>query len=540
MAVSGDIPVMRVQSFANPFAGTTIEELSRLLPKYIAEQRWFRAKAKTIKAVKIEDVIEIARGDAFVLVARLEYGERQSDVYLLALSFARKSNEVEKADVLARLEDPEGEGRVLRNALADSEFRLKLLTAIACNEKFMGRRSELIASRTSALTRKCSGSEPKLESFVSRAEQSNSSLVFGDQFILKLFRKLEAGINPDLEIGRYLTEQHFRYTPAVLGEIEYRPRDGEPMHAGILQGFVKNRGDAWKYTLESLSGFFERALAGGSAPALETYHPMELASEELPAAARQTVGEYIESARLLGNRTAQMHAALTNPNGGLDFAPQRVSAEYAQQLHREMLEQAETTFELLDDKVSALPGEAAENARKLLEARGQVEERFASLQERPISAVRIRHHGDYHLGQVLFTGDDFVIIDFEGEPARPLAQRRIKTLAMRDVAGMIRSFSYAGYAALFGQVAGVRADSENKERIEGWAAYWSAWASAEFLKAYFESANRAAFAGADPEEQRDLFDAFVLQKALYEVAYELNNRPDWVEIPLRGILTLVE
>jgi maltose alpha-D-glucosyltransferase / alpha-amylase len=537
--VSREIPVLQVQSFANPFSATVLEELSCLLPAYISEQRWFRSKARTIRTLKIEDAIEIPKSEAFVLITRLDYSDGEADHYLLALSSARTSNEIQKPDVVARLRDSNQGDRVLRNALADSDFRQMLLNAIACNERFLGRNSEMIASRTTAFTRKCDSSEPKLDSFISRAEQSNSSLVFGDQYILKLFRKLEPGVNPDLEICRYLTEQHFRYTPPVLGAIEYRPRDGEPMHAGILQGFVKNRGDAWRYTLESLSGFFERALANGRPPASDTYHPMALASEELPAAARQTIGEYIESARLLGNRTALMHAALANPSSGPDFAPQSVSLEYAQHLHHEMLEQAQTTFELLDDKLKMLSGEAAEDARNLLAARSRVRDRFDSLLERPIGAVRIRHHGDYHLGQVLFTGDDFVIIDFEGEPARPLAHRRIKTLAMRDVAGMIRSFSYAGYAALFGQVAGVPTDSGSRDEIEAWAAYWGAWASAEFLKAYFETANNAAFAGSDPQEQRDLFDTFVLQKALYEVAYELNNRPDWVEIPLRGILSLV-
>ncbi len=185
-----------------------------------------------------------------------------------------------------------------------------------------------------------------------------------------------------------------------------------------------------------------------------------------------------------------------------------------------------------------LPGEAAESARRLIAAESKVRDRFSSLRDREITAVRIRHHGDFHLGQVLYTGTDFIIIDFEGEPARPLAHRRIKTLAMRDVAGMIRSFSYAAYAALEPDTSDRPADE--RDRTEPWASFWAAWAGAEYLKAYFETAANSAFVGNSESERRILFDAFVLQKALYEVSYELNNRPDWVQIPLRGILTLVD
>ncbi len=179
-----------------------------------------------------------------------------------------------------------------------------------------------------------------------------------------------------------------------------------------------------------------------------------------------------------------------------------------------------------------LPGQAAEDGAKLLELEGEIRERLSALRTAQIHTARIRHHGDYHLGQVLWTGSDFMIIDFEGEPARPLADRRMKTFAMRDVAGMVRSFSYAGYAAIPKEQAG-------STQFEAWADYWGAVVSAEYLKAYFATADGAPFVGRDRDEQRLLFDAFVLQKALYEVAYELNNRPDWVRIPLRGILNLM-
>ncbi len=282
-----------------------LKQLEQTLPDYITAQRWYRAKARTIKELHIQDVIPMKTPGSQIFIVRIEYTEGESDTYLLPLTTT---------------------GDTPQDALSQAEFRDSLLDAIACESTFEGQEGSLTASRTSALKRGCDNSGPKLESSVSRAEQSNSSIVFGDQFILKIFRKLESGINPDLEIGRFLTERGFEHTPAVLGQLEYRPKQGEPMHAAILQGFVRNHGDAWKYTLESLKPFFVRALQNGSAPALDTYHPMELCRRELPAIARQTIGEYIESARLLGARTAQMHAALDRSPGRPRFCAGAVHA----------------------------------------------------------------------------------------------------------------------------------------------------------------------------------------------------------------------
>jgi maltose alpha-D-glucosyltransferase/alpha-amylase len=523
---------VEVPSFDQPLTDDVLSKIETALPEYLGEQRWYRAKARTIRHVRIADLVPF--GGSQVLIVDIAYVDGETDRYQAPVTLV---SEVPASEILVRLRTKSGEEKALTGALSKADFRADLFQSIIGEKTYPGKSGSLTAARTNALDARESTQAP--ESSVSRAEQSNTSIIYGDRYILKLFRKLESGINPDLEIGRYLTEHQFKYTPPVLGQIEYRPGDGEPMHAAILQGFIRNRGDAWKFTLDSLAGFFERALQNGEAPVLETYHPLELASESLPAIARQTIGEYIESARLLGDRTAQMHAALTDETAGPDFAPEPFSGEYAEHLYQEMIDQADTTFGLLDDKKNMLSGEPAESARELAGNQSAVRKRFASLKNARVQAVRIRHHGDYHLGQVLATDDDFIIIDFEGEPARPLAHRRIKTLAMRDVAGMVRSFSYAGYAALFGLVPGLASTSDNQKTIERWASYWGAWVSAEYLKAYFQTAAGAAFAGADQKEHRLLFDAFLLQKALYEVAYELNNRPGWVQIPLRGILDLI-
>ena len=514
-----------------------ISELTRVLPDYLTSQRWYRAKARVLREVKVCDQIPMREANAYVLIVRVEYADGEPDTYLLPAAFS--TGDLRPSNIIARLQSQDGSEAILHGALDEARFRDLLLESISCERTFEGQEGSLAFRRTQALDRECSGATPPIESFVTRAQQSNSSVIYRDRYILKIFRKLESGINPDIETGRFLTERGFRNTPAVLGEIQYRPKQGDAGYAGILQRFVPNQGDAWEFTLESLAGFFDRALREQQLPARVSGHPLELAGQELPALARQMVGEYIESAKLLGTRTAEMHRALEDENGGPDFRPEPFTRDYAERLHREMIHEADRAFELLKGSQEAIQDGAGQSVRKLIELEGKIRDRFSAIKTQPVTAVRIRHHGDYHLGQVLHTGDDFLIIDFEGEPARPLADRRVKTLAMRDVAGMIRSFSYAAYAALFGQVAGVPTDAEHREAVEAWGAFWSRWVSAEFLKAYFEIAASAAFAGESGQERRLLFDAFVLQKALYEVAYELNNRPDWVRIPLRGILNLI-
>jgi len=544
-----ETPVIEIRSPEQFFDDAALAQLASILPEYIAQRRWFRAKTRSIQKAEIEDVLAVPGTQSYLLIIRLDYSDGEPDNYVLTLALneagmdhaALNPAAAQNQDALAKYRTEGGAEGELHEALSRPELRTALLNAVARSGVFPGRKGDLVAIQTGAFRDKCGDADLRVESSVSRAEQSNTSIIYGDRFILKLFRKIEPGINPDVEIGSFLTERGFANTPAVLGQFEYRSKDGETVYsAGILQDFVRNQGDAWKYTLESLSAYFERALARGEkAPALPTDHPLELMAHTLPQDARELFGEYLESARLLGVRTAEMHAALANDAGGADFEPEPFALEEGKKLCEEMIGQADITFGLLRRKQAVLAGTAAENARQVLHMEHRVTERFLPLRDQIINAARIRFHGDYHLGQVLYTGTDFMIIDFEGEPARPLSERRSKTLAMRDVAGMIRSFQYAAYAALFGQVSGVPTQPEMTAAVESWAAFWTSCISATYLIGYFDTAGTAQFVPSDAQERRRVFDAFLLQKALYEVAYELNNRPDWVRIPLRGILSLV-
>ena len=373
------------------------------------------------------------------------------------------------------------------------------------------------------------------------AEQSNTSILFGDRLILKLFRRQDVGVNPDCEVGRYLTEKaNFDRVPPFAGSIEYESKDGENLTLVMLQGLVANEGDGWKWTIEELDRYYENCATATLPEDLgdDLATPLELSAQPPSEAAKEHVGLYLESAAMLGKRTAEMHLALGLPTADPAFSPEPFASEDLQSLIKGLQDHAASVFDVLKERVSSLPDELLEVAASVLSRRRRILQHFATFSSRDSGSPlpqRIRIHGDYHLGQVLRVKTDFVILDFEGEPARPLAYRRSKQCALKDVAGMLRSFSYAAYATLINYTA---RRPEDLATLEPWARFWERSVSAEFLRAYRQAAHGADFLPADESDFQNLLDAFLLDKALYEVLYELNSRPAWVRIPLMGIMSL--
>jgi maltose alpha-D-glucosyltransferase/alpha-amylase len=276
-----------------------------------------------------------------------------------------------------------------------------------------------------------------------------------------------------------------------------------------------------------------------SNPLAATGSLVEMAAEEPPPLAQATIGAYLHEAALLGARTADLHVVLASIDESPSFAPEAFTRLYQRGLYQSMRSQARGTLDLLRSQMRRLEGLTREQAGHLIQQESAVLARFSRLLQARIDAQRIRCHGDYHLGQTLYTGKDWVIIDFEGEPERPVSERRIKASPLRDVAGMIRSLHYVSHAAILGQAPTVLAGHSAKYTAEEWANFWYAWSSASFLKAYLSGASQAGFLPSDVGQLQVLLESYLLEKALYELRYELNNRPDWVQIPLEGILQLL-
>ncbi|HVS01242.1 MAG TPA: maltose alpha-D-glucosyltransferase [Thermoanaerobaculia bacterium] len=523
-------------------------QLAAALQRVLPSRRWFGAKARTMRGVTVDTALPIGEARvprAWLLLLAVEYTDGEPETYSLFLDFA-EGEQAEglrrdlPAAVLAEL-DVEGEvprPGVLYDALFDPRVGRELLAAIARRRTFRDESVEVAGFTTGALVRE--GLED-LQPEVSRAEQSNTSVFFGERYILKLFRKVEPGINPELEISRFLTEEAgFLNTPPLAGGLELRRGRGEPLSLAVLQGYVENQGDAWSYTLDALGRYFERILVAprlARPPELDG-SPLELATT-LPAELPEVLGLYPYSARLLGQRTAELHLALASTREAPDFAPEPFSTLYQRSIYQSVRSLAGRSLQLLRRRLGALDGRVKGLGEDVLGRRQEIVDRCRALTSRKIETARIRCHGDYHLGQVLYTGNDFVIIDFEGEPARALSERRIKRSPLRDVAGMVRSFDYAAHAALAQSRERGQARDEQLPLLEQWARYWYRWNAGTYLGGYLERAGEAIFLPRDVESLGLLLDVFLLEKALYELAYELNNRPHWVEIPLRGILTLL-
>ena len=504
-----------------------------ILPEYLPRQRWFGSKARKIVSATVTDWCPFDEGHSVLAIVSVDFDQGSSESYFLPLTMlagevAQHTRETSPNSVIATVRMSDGEHLLCDAPIRDSAC-LSLLSLISHNESLQNKYGTIRGVPTKLAAALADEATGDLTVRRSSAEQSNTSILYGDRLILKSFRKQEFGPNPDTEIARFFTEHtDFRHIAPFGGSIEYVRDDESPATLAMLQGLVANEGDGWKWTLEELERYFESC-------ALTT-----LSGEELKKSPTEIVlphaGIYLEAAGTLGRRTAEMHVALASSNEIEEFRPVVLSSGELRQVREDLTDHAVHSMELLRENLSRLADDVVEMGALVMSRRRDILRRFENLTEVQADLVRIRVHGDYHLGQVLRAKADFVILDFEGEPARPLAERRQKQLPLKDVAGMLRSFHYAAFSALAKHTT---RRPEEPRQMEPWAKLWISAISQEFLRAYRETADSSPIVPRSDEDFRHVLDAHVLDKALYELGYELNNRPDWVRIPLAGILSLL-
>ncbi|MBI1919846.1 MAG: maltose alpha-D-glucosyltransferase [Geobacter sp.] len=544
----GALPEITVAGkWENVLAGAALKRLEqKALPGYLRKCRWFGGKGRTIIGMEVAETLQLAVSGSTVILAFVEagYADGSSDRYLLPLHYlpladaGRLPEEYPEA-IIARLQVGEMEG-VLYDAVYQPAFHEYLLDSLA-RRRGANVRGRTLAGHPGGMFRRIAGEgKLSLASQLFRVEQSNSAIRYGDAFFFKLYRRVEEGMNPEAEIGRFLTDKaRFGHAAPFCGALEYRSPGAEPLTLGILQGFVQSQGDAWSLTLHEVTQYIERVLAHKGklekAPDLSR-SLFDATPELLPPLSDLLGGFYPEMARLLGQRTGELHLALASGTGDPAFAPEPFTLMYQRSLQQSMRTRTRKTMGLLARNLSNLPEELRPAAELLLASEQAIATEWEKLSKGRISALKTRTHGDYHLGQVLYTGDDFVIIDFEGEPARTMGERRIKHSPLRDVAGMIRSFHYAAYAVLMEQTA-IRA--EDIPYLEPWLEAWYRSIAGIFLSSYLKTVGNAPFMPKERGEIETLLGAFLLDKALYELGYELDNRPGWVAIPLRGIEAII-
>ncbi len=527
---TGPQPVIAIESWENVFSRPVRETLNRMMPAFLRARRWFRGKSRPIRVTELFDIIRLPKSGGYLLLIRVEYGDGEPEIYTLPLAVARgEAAGLER--VLAQLQAPDGSVGWLHSGLEDRAYCDELLGGILRRKRFAGESGELTAAHTRAFRALWGPDHPPLEPSLSKADQDNTTVFFGDRFALKALRKIEEGPNPEQEIGAMLTEQKFVHAAPLAGVIEYRTDEGGRMVMALLHGFVRQGSDAYEYTLHHLGLFFEHALARGAAGSTEA------ATADLT---RELMTSYVEFVRLLGTRTAELHLALAARRDDPAFAPEPYTDFYRHGLYHGLLARLGRVMEQLRRFMARLPEAARGEAQAVLNRQSAIRERYGYLRDNRFTAARIRIHGDYHLGQVLYTGKDFVTIDFEGDPSRPLSERRIKRSPLHDVAGMLDSFYHASHAVLFGQAPGVIPNPESLDALETWAKSWSRAAGSEFLASYLATPGISELLPQNSEQIRALIRIFLIDLALRKLAYELTHAPERIRIPVHAINELLE
>ena len=540
-------------------------ELEQALSGFVRHRRWFRSKARAIVSVAVKDSIALGTGEGAALLLFVHLGFREGDpeTYLLPIAIATgdEARELELSApqaIVARTRSIGGAGGggavegMLYDAVYGKHFAAQLLQLAARKREIPGAHGALRSTPEKELRQ--ARQDGELRAQLSSAEQSNTSLVFGTQYICKLFRKLDSGQSPELEISRALTERgDFPNAPSLLGVLEYQSGKQEPATIATLHRYVPNQGDAWELTKNALERFFERCLALPREHASHGSHGhghghghraragqlggslLDRSRAGLPESFAELVDVYPQQIKLLGQRTAELHQALATLDAPA-FRSEPFNTMYQRSLYESTRTRLKRALGALRKQRDSFDERGRHVADEILHRQAEFDAVLRRLVDTKMDVAKIRIHGDYHLGQVLFTGKDFIIIDFEGEPGRSLAERRFKHSALRDVASMLRSLDYAALSAL--RTGALRAS--DAEALEPTARAWSGWMSAAFLQAYLGTLDAGAcLVPAHDAQTSALLEFYLLDKCLYELDYEFNNRPDWVSIPLFGLLGLL-
>jgi maltose alpha-D-glucosyltransferase / alpha-amylase len=530
------------------------ELIEPTLQAYLQETRWGGGPHGEIKTARFTDFVRLPNVSTpiFLSLVDADYVDGSSRVLCFPTAVINderfgqlRQSQPNLRPVLRLTGNVEG---LVVDALYVPECAEQLIRLIAGPPLATSRGAELVGTLFGSIDWPANPDGTPVQAPVVADHTTSTAVALADRLLLRLLRHVEPGIHPQVEMGRYLTHRKgFEHVAALVGSLEYRRRGAEPTTVAILHRFVPHESTAWQYTLDELSRFFERVVA--LPPEQREPPPMPttsagLAYGEMPPLVQELIGRYLDSARLLGQRTAELHRALGADTFDTAFAPENMTPLAQRSLYQSMRNVQQRTLHDLRVSMSRLPAEILSDAQHVLELSEEMLRRFRLLGERRLGGKRIRYHGNLGLGELLFTGKDFVIIDFEGEPGRSLGERRVKRPALVDVAGMLGSFRHAASGALLGEghhrgrTPGM-IRPEDIGLLQPWANVWYVWVATGFVRAYQEHTQGAVFLPSASEEFETLLGDLLLERFLRDLAYELEDRPSWAAISIRGILQLV-
>jgi len=552
MAPASREPIVLAGAWENLFRGSAKGELERVLHSHLKTGPWFEGKAPSIASVKIQDAIPVRSSAGTMCFALMEvsFSGGDAETYLLPYMFAvgeqseriyKSSPEAVFVNLVQKNKEKAG---ILYDATGERNFCQVVLELISHPRRLKGSAGELVAIQTQAFSRVL-GKVSAIDTgaFTVKAESRKTSILCGGQLTLRIFRRIAAGLQPDLEMFSFLEKVSFPHVAELGGTIQYHSRNGERMMLALLQSSVANEEDGWSHARDILGRYYERVLVQPPdvlAPLLPRQVLLELTDAGLPPMVHELVGIYLEVARLLGQRTAEFHLALASGAADSSFTPEPFSALDQRSLYQSMRNLVDQAFQLLQANLKNFKDAERGDAQRLLQAKNKVLSRFQPLLGKRIVCQRIRVHGSYHLGKLLYTGKDFVIADFQGEPFRSVSERTVKRSGLRDIASMLRSLHYAAHSALLKQVDRGVARKEDLSRLEGWADLWYGWVAPAFVRSYLRVASGGIFLPKSKEELQVLLDAELLEACVAELRYQLDNRLKWGRIPLRALLQFVE
>jgi maltose alpha-D-glucosyltransferase/alpha-amylase len=509
--------------------------LEEALPGFLHTRRWFTGRERVVSTVRIKESVAI-NGTTLLLV-EVSYEDDGEETYMLPVALVGDNRWLPPQALIANVKLPDGECRLV-DALEEQRSSRALLDATLSGVTATGREGVILAG---PLDGNSEPPPPELELRNIAPEHGSAALQYGDKYLLKVYRRAEEGVGPELEIARFLDRSAPGLTPHMVGAIEYRRDRAEPITLAVLQRYVPNEGTAWVQAREELRRFFERVLASdrqAAAPPLPTVSVTESVTLDPPAVVREEMGSYLDSAAQIGRRTAALHLALAADEEDRAFRPEPYTALDLRSKYQSLRNLAGKTLRQLKDLLPQLTPAAQTLAQILVDNESVILRSFASLLGHRLTARRIRTHGDYHLGQVLFTGKDYVIIDFEGSRDRTLSERRRKRSALVDVASMVRSFQFTAISVLLDQSV-VR--DEDRTLLSPWAEHWHTWAAAAFVRGYLDSTSGAPFVPAALEQVGAVLDALTVERGFLELRRDLEYPSSGrAAIPMRGLVRLLK
>ncbi len=551
------LPVATVRaSWQELFTSRGQEELSRIMPQLLSRARWFAGRGRLITAVRVEDVVPLDTGrnpDVWLCLVEVDYQTGESDTYVVPLVVKAADDSVaillDRPDTALAWLDVTATGKrmLLADVLADDALVAQLPDLFAHRRRFRSTTGgEVRASATTAFRRMLSEG-PDLPAERIEGEHSNSLRTYGHHFVLKVFRRAQAGTNPDYELSRYLTDAGFPNAPAVLGALEYvaasdggHPMVSAPRTIAMATVHVPNEGDAWHYTVDRLELFIEAVMASphGPIPAAPALEALVSTPVDPGAGFDEHIGTFLDGAARMGARLGELHlclAAGTEP----DFAPERFTALWQRSLYQSMRSRIRPTMDEMVAVRRELPPEMHGLVDHVVARSAALEECYEVLRSEQFVAQRIRVHGDLHLGQVLLSGRDWIFLDFEGDPSRPLSERRLKRPALVDVAGLVRSLDFAVGAGADALVTRgiIRAEAADDALNVGGVWRWRV--CAELLRSYRSTVRGAGIVPDESEAFTRLLTVVLADRMVYELGHHARRDPRHLAIGLRALDRLV-